>query len=305
MKIKREVKIGLMIIIGIALLIFGANYLKGVNLFTPTSHFYAKYDRIDGLMTSAPVKINGHKIGSVYEITYDFSQETPFTVVVSLDDDIQIPKGSVLELVDDGMLGGKCIQIILGKGNQGTLAPGDTLCSRIAGGMFDDIQNGLMPQLSDTILPHVDSLLVACRILVESQALENSLKSLEVITKNLEASSEKLNAMMSNDLPGIVANVDTITSNFVVTSQNLSSIDLAATIGQIDSTINNLQLITEKLNSTDGNLGKLLNDEALYNNINSTISSAEQLLTDIKAHPSRYINVSVFGGKSKDKSKNK
>ncbi len=302
MKINREFKIGLMIIVGITFLVFGVNYLKGVNIFTPSTYFYAKYKNIDGLMTSAPVRINGHTIGTVHEITYDFSQETPFVVVVSLDDDIQIPEGSILELSDDGLLGGKCMRIILNRETDKMLNPGDTIYSRVAGGMFDGLEEKLMPQISDQLLPHVDSLLIACKILIENKSLENSLKSLEVITKNLEVSSAKLNTMMSNDFPHIISNVDTITSNFATTSQNLSAIDFANTMNEIDATIKNLHEITAKLQSTDGTAGLLLNDKELYTNLNSTVESAEALLTDIKQNPSRYINVSVFG-KSKDNNK--
>jgi phospholipid/cholesterol/gamma-HCH transport system substrate-binding protein len=289
----REVKIGIMVIAGLAVLFFGVNYLKGINIFTPSNYFYAKYENIDGLTKSAPVKIKGYKVGQVHDIIYNFNDKYPFTVVVSLNDDLKLPKGSRLELFNDGIFGSKNAEIVLAQNSNQFYQPGDTLQSSSRSGIVDNIQETVLPEVKN-IIPEIDSLLVAVRILAENKALKSSLSSLEVSAKNLEQTSADLKNIMRNDVPAILGNVNTMTSNLSITSSNLSKVDFVKTVAQIDSTVSNIKSISAKINNENGTLGLLMNDKSLYTNLTNATNNANLLMIDLKANPSRYVHFSIF-----------
>lgn len=293
----REVKIALAFIITIVCIVVGINYLKGINVFEPGNRYYAKFDRLDGLVVSNNVMVRGYKVGQVSEITYDLSLEQPFTVTVLVDEAVKMPAGTQLVLRDDGLLGGKILDIVCGDDPTTFYASGDTIETRIDGGLMASVQE-LVPKLDGTIA-RVDSVLESLNDIAKSQELKNSLKSIESITTDLRVSSAKLKYVMNNQVPQIVSDVNTITGDLRKVSGDLKQIEFAELFARIDHTVNNLQIFSDKLNSNEGTIGKLMNDNALYNNINTTVNSVNDLVVDLKANPKRYVHFSLFGAREK------
>ncbi len=296
----REVKVGIMTVIAIFLLYFGLNFLKGVDVFKPISYYYAVYDDIGGLVPSSPVYIKGYKTGQVEEISYDFSKQNAFVVKISVEKNIRLPQGARIQLFDDGLMGGKAIQVVFDPytANQSMHISGDTLPSDKNNGLLASVAGSLMPKI-ENVARQTDSLLFSVRSLIESKNLKNSLASIETATNELALSSVKLKLMLNNDFPRILTDVNTLTSDFKIISGNLKKIDFAATFDKVDYTIRNLNIVTDKINNSEGSIGLLLNDKSLYQNLTNTAQSADKLIIDLKANPKRYINFSVFGSKSK------
>lgn len=295
----REVKVGIMAIVAIFVLYFGLDFLKGIDAFSPISYYYASYENIGGLVPSSPVYVKGYKVGQVEEVKYDFSKQNAFVIKISVSKDILLPKGAVVELFDDGLMGGKAIQLVYAPINnsQPMYASGDTVQSSVGGGLMAQLSGELLPKI-ESISTQADSLIRSVRVLIESKELNNSLASIESTTADLAVSSSQLKKMMSNDMPRILDNVNVLTTDFKQISGNLKKIDYAATFASIDRTIANLNLMTDKLNSTEGTIGLLLNNKDLYINLSNTASSADKLLIDLQKNPKRYVHFSLFGRKS-------
>ena len=295
----KEVKIGLMVIIAIFLLYFGINFLKGIDIFSPTRSYYSVYEKLDGLVTSSPVFIKGYKVGQVDKIQYDFSQQKSFIVKISIEKNIRLPEDTKIELFDNGLMGGKALQLILNQsGSQHYLQPGDTIPSQISVGLMGQITNSLLPKI-ESISSQADSLLTSLRKLSESEKINNSLTSLEETSANFAYSSKQLKNIMNNEIPVMIDNVNSLTTDFKAVSNNIKGIDFASTVGNIDQTINNLNLMSDKINNGEGTLGLLLTDKELYFNLANTTGSANNLLIDLKNNPKRYVHFSVFGSKTK------
>jgi len=295
---RREVKIGIMTIVAIFILYFGLNFLKGIDIFNPVSYYYAVYNNIGGLVPSAPVYIKGYKAGQVEEIKYDFMKEKSFLVKISMNKDINVPLGAEIELFDDGLMGGKAIQVVFKEyaSEQKLYKSGDTIPSSIGAGLLAQLSGELVPKI-ESVVSEADSTLRALRKVMESKELSNSLVSIETTTGQLALSSKKLNSLLSNDFPKIISDVNVMTSDFKQISGNLKKIDFASTFEQVDYTIKNLNLITDKINKSEGSIGLLLNDKNLYLNLTNTASSADNLLIDLKNNPKRYVHFSLFGSK--------
>lgn len=297
MKISQEFKIGIAFIAALVILIIGVNFLKGVNLFTPANHFYTTYEKVDGLVVSNAVYVKGYKVGQVKSIKYDFSKEVPFTVEISINKDVKLPEGTQMLMRDDGLLGGKVIDLVMPTNSNSFLANGATLEGEIGTGLMDAL-GGMVPQLEST-LAKLDSTMGAINELVHSDEINNMLASLDTTTTNLKRTSKKLNGIMDRDVPQLLANVNAVASDVKVVTNNLKDADIAAIIAKADSTIANVDQFVESLNSTDGTVGALLNDRALYNKITNTIDDADKLVVDLKANPKRYVHFSIWGGKEK------
>lgn len=297
---KKEVKIGLIGIVAIALLIFGINYLKGVRMFQGSSYYYVDYTDINGLAISSPVYASGYKIGLVRDIQYNHANPGHVTVEVELDENMQIPEGSIGELVTD-MLGTVKMNLKLNLQCKEYCQPGDTLPGIVNNGLMS-VAEGIMPKV-EQLVPKMDSILHSLNQLLANPALTATIENTERLTANLDVTARQLNLLMKNDLPQLTGRMVTIADNFTTISENLKTIDYAETFQKIDSTLQSVQLLTSKLNSKDNTIGLLFNDATLYNNLSSTTANAASLLEDLQAHPKRYVHFSLFGRKDKSEKK--
>ena len=296
----REVKVGIMAVIAVFVLYFGLNYLKGIDIFSPVSYYYGRYENIGGLVPSSPVFVKGFKVGQVEQIKYDFSKKESFVIKISVSKDIKLPKDTRIELYDEGIMGGKAIQLIYAPVDlsQAVHQPGDTIETKMGVGLMAQISGDLVPKI-ESISTQADSLIRSVRVLVENKNLNKSMASIERTTADLAVSSSQLKKMMNTDVPRILNNVDVMTTDFRQISGNLKKIDYQATFASIDHTIANLNLISEKMNSSEGTIGMLLNNKDLYINLSNTASSADKLLIDLQKNPKRYVHFSLFGSKTK------
>lgn len=297
--ITREVRVGFMVVVAIFVLYFGLNFLKGNDVFSSANNYYASYEDIGGLVVSSPVYIKGFKVGQVEEIKYDFSKKASFVVQISVSKDIQLPKDAIIQLYDEGLMGGKAVQIVFAPIKSTAMyAPNDTLPTNVSVGLMGQIAGDLMPKI-DAVATQADSLLRSVRHLAENKDLTKSLSSIQSTTADLAVTSSSLKKMMNKDVPQILDNVNTVTSDFKHISGNLRKIDFESTFASINHTIDNLNLITDKMNKGEGTIGQLLNNKDLYINLSNTASHADQLMIDLKNNPKRYVHFSVFGSKTK------
>ena len=297
-KISREFRVGLLAVTAVFVLYFGLNFLKGVDIFKSVNTYYGTYENIDGLVPSAPVYVKGLKVGQVEAVNYDFSKQTSFQVKISVNRDIQLPMGTRMELFDDGLMGGKAVQLVYEPYAVSTAMhqSGDTLVSTLGGGLLAELSGSLMPKI-ENIATQADSLLRSVRMLVDGQSVQNSLSSLETTTAELAVASASLRRMMNNEVPSVLRNVNALTGDFQLISSNLKTIDFAGTVQQVDLTVRDLRTITTGLANGQGSLGLLLNDPQLYQNLTNTANSADKLLIDLQTNPKRYVHFSLFGNK--------
>ena len=294
--ITKEVRIGIAGIIALCVLVYGINYLKGINMFKPSSYFYVKFKNVNGLAKSSPVFADGVRVGIVRDIYYDYNQAENVVVEVELDTELRIPKGSSAELTSE-LMGGVRMDILLANNPREKYAIGDTIPGKLNNGMMESVA-ALMPQI-EQMLPKLDSIMTSLNTILGDQSIPATLHSVEKMAANLEVTSGQLKVLMGRDIPQLTGKLNTLGDNFISISDNLKKIDYANTFNEIEQTLANVKIVTEKLNSKDNTVGLLLNDQQLYNNLNATTANAASLLEDLKEHPKRYVHFSLFGKKEK------
>ncbi len=295
----KEVKIALVALVGAVLLFFGMNFLKGLNIFASTSDYFIEFKDISGLSSSSPIYADGYQIGTVKDVIYDYSGEHPTRVVVAIDKDMRIPVGSTAEIVSD-VMGNIKVNILLANNPRERVMPGGTIAGDVNGGAFGKVA-AMVPTI-EKMLPKLDSILTSVNTLLADPALAQSLHNVQTITDNLTTSSAELHTLMkqiNRNVPTMMAKANSVLDNTDKLTGNLAALDLQSTKQQVDQTIANVQQLTAKLNSKDNTLGLLMNDASLYNNLNTTMRSADTLLVNLREHPKRYVHFSIFGKKDK------
>lgn len=295
----KEVKIALVAICGLVILFFGMNFLKGLNLFSSSNKYLISFKDISGLAASSPIYADGYKVGVVKSIIYDYNNTGGTVVEAEIDNRLRIPKGSSAEIVSD-MLGNVKVNLLLATNPRERVNPGETIQGGINDGALGKMKD-MIPTVMQ-ILPKVDSIVTSVNMLLANPAIAQSLQNVEAVTGNLTVTTRRLNnllATLEGSVPGMMTRTDSILHNANTLAKNLNQIDVAGTVARVDETLANVEKFTEQLNNNQGTLGLLMRDPALYNNLNSTMRSADSLLIDLKAHPKRYVHFSLFGRKDK------
>lgn len=299
MKLTKEIKIALVAIVGILVMYFGINFLKGMNLFSTNNAYYMTFDDIQGLGASTPIYADGYKVGTVDGLEYDYKENGPIKVKVDINKDLRIPQGSKAEIVKD-LMGNLQVNLLLANNPRERVEPGGIIPGAVNGGMMDKAAN-LIPVV-EKMLPKLDSILTSVNALLADPALAASLHNVETITSNLTVSTRELNTLMvglNKQVPGMIGKANGVLDNTNRLTANLASLDVQGTLNKVNQTLESAHQFTEKLNSNQGSLGLLMNDTKLYDNLTSTMSHADSLVIDLKAHPKRYVHFSVFGRKDK------
>lgn len=296
-KFNKEFAIGLSVIIAILILIFGIDYLKGINLFRPAHYYLAYYDNVDELTVSSPVLINGYKVGQVREVNFNYEKPGKVEVVMALDKNLQLPEGTVADL-GTTLLSGARIELTMGKG-PGMIPSGGEVPSGVKAGLMSSVQD-MLPAVTG-ILPKVDSLLYNLNLLVADPALTASIQRLDGITDNLLATTKGLNTTMTRQVPRLADNavrvtqsLDTIVGNIGELSYQLKTLPLNATVDNVNQLTANLSQFSRQLNDKNSTLGLLTSDPALYNRITQVSADIDSLLVDIKKNPKRYISIKLL-----------
>lgn len=303
----KEVKIALTAIVAAALLFFIINFFKGINLFSPTNHYVVRFDNVAGLTVSAPVYANGYPVGTVRSISYDYASRDRVMVDVELDDEMRIPAGTRAELASQ-MLGGVTMSLILGPNPADVLSLGDTVEGGVHQGAIEKLE-AMMPVI-ETMVPKIDSILTNINRLTGDPALAATLQNAAALTADLRTTTRQLNTLMENDVPQLTAHLNQIGANVETLSGNLAQVDVKGTVDNVNATLRDAQGFVQTMNSLtqnldskmradDNSLGLLLSDRQLYDNLNSTVRSADSLLIDLRQHPKRYVHFSLFGRKDK------
>ena len=295
----KEVKIAIVAICGLVILFFGMNFLKGLNLFSSANKYMISFKDISGLASSSPIYADGYKVGVVKNIIYDYNNTGGTMVEAEIDEKLRIPKGSSAEIVSD-MLGNVKVNLLLANNPRERVMPGETIQGGINDGALGQMKN-MIPTVMQ-ILPKIDSIVTSVNLLLANPAIASSLQNVETVTGNLTVTTRRLNSLLASlesSVPGMVTRTYSILHNANTLAKNLNQIDVAGTVARVDETLDNVEKFTEQLNNNQGTLGLLMRDPSLYNNLNSTMRSADSLLIDLKAHPKRYVHFSLFGRKDK------
>ena len=299
----REIKVGILAAICVFLLFFGFNFLKGVNIFSPTNSYHGVFTNLHGLEEQAAVYISGHKVGQVDKIHYDFTRDSAFTIDISINKDIALPSGTQMALISDGLLGGVAIELQLPSqspitNHQSPIEHGSFIPTTYVPGLVESLQGELLAHVDEAV-QNINQLIASLQDQVDGDHLKSALTNVDRVSKDLNAVSSDLKGMMQGQVPRIVNNADTAIANLNTIVADVQKADLKSTVARVDKTVDNVNALVSDVRSQEGTLGQLIYNKSLYNHIDATVISADSLLTDIKAHPKRYVQVSVFGKKEK------
>jgi phospholipid/cholesterol/gamma-HCH transport system substrate-binding protein len=306
LKITREIKTAILVIASILLFIWGYSFLKGRDLFTNYKTFYVEYKSVEGLAASAPVTLNGLVIGKVSSITIN-ENTGDLLVELQLKTDFPISKSSTASIYEPGFIGGKQIAINPNFNDKILAVDGQKLQGEIKLGLTDKVGDQLAPlqEKLEKIMTNTDKLISGINNVLDKNGQENLKVSLAELSKTIEQfhkATVSINTLLDDNkvqIQGAVKNFNKITGDFSKISDSLSKADLGQTVKNLNKTLAKVDGIMSGLESGKGSMGKLLKDEAFYENIKATTKELELLLQDIRLAPTRYVNVSLFGKKNK------
>ena len=287
----KEVKIALSVILSLVVLYVGVQFLKGINVTKPANHYYVTFNNVQDLMVSSPVTVEGFKVGLVHEMQYDYENNGQVRVMLNLDKQLRIPKGSKI-ILTKSLLGNATIVIEMNPYVSEYYTSGDVIEGMVASDMLSNV-SAMIPQI-EALIPKLDSILVGVQTLVNDPALSTSISRLDNITADLAASSQSLSRVMRYDVPTVLSTANTVLCRVDTFATTLNNLPLQNTISSVNNIAGNLELTTARLNATDNTLGLLLNDHYLYDRLTGTVSSLDSLLIDIRLRPKRYVHFSVF-----------
>ena len=303
MKFSREIKVGILAAICVFLLFFGFNFLKGVNIFSPTNSYHGTYYNLHNLEEQAAVYIRGHRVGQVDKIHYDFTQDSAFVIDISINKDIILPHGTQMALISDGLLGGVAVELQMpdqAADVQASIPHGAFLPTTFVPGLVESLQGELLAHVDEAV-QDVDSLIAELQDQVADDHLKSALTNVDRISGNLSNVSADLKRLMNTQVPRIVNNADTAVANLNVVVADIKAADLKATVARVDNAVDGVNGLIADVRSQDGTIGQLIYNKSLYNHIDATVVSADSLIVDLKANPKRYVHFSLFGKKDKKK----
>lgn len=312
-KISKYTKLGFLLLACLTILVWGINYLKGIDLFKRNTNYYVVYEKIDGLLESGSVTINGFQVGQVSEIQLLSDNSGRLLVTLSLHGDYKIAKGSVAKIVSSDIMGTKSIKLMIEPSNS-YYQPNDTIPGATESDLKEQVSMQVLPlkQKAEELIASLDSALTVVTYVFNQRTRDNLMQSFENINRtvaNVESASAELNKIISSGkVNSIVTNLDGITTtinqnseqissiikNLSSLSDSLSKLNISPVFAEITSSVEGLNKIIQKLNTTDSSAGLLINDPVLYQNLNSLASSLDLLLKDVRSNPKRYVHFSAF-----------
>lgn len=293
----REILIGLILVVSLAILFVGIDFLKGINVFKSSNLYYVSFTDVSGLSEAAPVTLNGMKVGQITDLQYDYENPGHVLVEINLDSEVKLPKGTSM-VKTASLLGMSGLAIDMAAGNV-YYERGDKLEGKSQEDMLAGIAENVLPKIVE-MLPKLNSILSNVDSLVANPALAQAITRLDGISQNLEIMTSRLAATSKNINP-VVSNVNGITEDLAVVSEDLKQLSaelkglpLSETMDNVKVTTANLNQLTTKINGKESSLGLLLNDKGLYNHIDSTVCSLDSILIDLKANPKKYVQFKLF-----------
>lgn len=305
MKLTREIKTAILVILSIVLFLWGFNFLKGKNLFDTSKKLFVIYENVSGLTTAAPVTINGLKVGKVNNIS--FEPNGNLLVELEITTDFPISKSSIAEIHDTGLVGGREIEIKLNLEDKNQTQSGDYLKPSNKLGLTDALAQQIEP-LKDKVeklLDEANVLFANVNEILDEKTkanLKNSIAELNNTMTEFSGVAKNANTMLEENktkLDATFSNLDKTTANFASISDSLAKADLGKTVKNLEKTLANVDKLMADMEAGKGTMGKLMKDDAMYNNFSKTSKELELLLQDLRLNPTRYVNVSLFGKKNK------
>jgi phospholipid/cholesterol/gamma-HCH transport system substrate-binding protein len=305
LKITKEIKAGILVIASISLFIWGYSYLKGKDILDNYKTFFVKYDNVEGLAATAPITINGLVIGQVAGIKLQPNGE--ILVQLQIKNDFPFSKSSVVAIYEPGLIAGRQLQIIPNFNDKTVAVSGDTLTSSVKKGLTDLVGDKLGPlqQKIEKMVVNADLLLTNLNEVLDAKSKENLKNSISNLSKTIEGLNSVVanaNSIISNNKGNIdktLSNLNKVSTDFSKISDSLSKANFTKVVNDLEKTLSNVDKIMNDVQSGKGSLGKIVKDDALYNNLEKTSKELELLLQDLRLNPTRYINVSLFGKKNK------
>lgn len=306
MKLTREIKTAILVISSISLFIWGYSFLKGKDIFTNYKTFYVEYDNVEGLATSAPVTLNGLNIGKINTISLD-KNTGKLMVELQLNTDFPISKSSVATIYEPGFIGGKQIAIYPNLDDKILAVDGQKLIGNTKLGLTASVGNKLEPiqEKLEKLMQNADNLITGLNNILDKKGQQDIKITLEELSQTIaefHKASTSVNTFLDENkgqINGVVANFNKVSNDFSKISDSLSKADIGKTVKNLQKTLTTVDQIMSNLQSGKGTMGKILHDEALYNNLAKTSKELELLLQDVRLYPTRYVNVSLFGKKNK------
>ncbi len=300
MKLKKETKIGIFIVVILSAIIVLINFLRGNDLFRSSIDLLSVYENVEGLNPSSPVYIKGFKAGSVVSIKYD-KEAGNYIVKLNIKDEFEIPKDSKTEIYSADILGSRAIRITLGT-SSAIAKTGDTLKGYVIQDMLSQIINGILP-LSGQIEVLINNLNEAIsnvnKILDEQTrsdissiltGIKNSIDNIEYITAKIKGSTPEINELITN--------LNTLTQQLNLSADKLNgtldTVDQELKEAQIKETITKLRTLIEKIQDPQGSIGKMITTDSLHNSINNLSIDIDSLVKKIERNPKKYLKISVF-----------
>ena len=304
MRLSKEIKAAFFVLTTILIFIFGFNFLKGSSLLDRQKTIYAVYDEVDGLLVGANVMINGLSIGNVTELDF-LPNSTKILVTLKVKDKLNFSSKSTASIYETGVLGGLAISIEPVFERESIVKTGDTLNSSVRPGLTELINRQIEPlsrQLQSTITS-VDSIFTGASNVLNRQTQEEIKESINVLTSAIKAINnssiiiEETLTSKSSQINNTIDNFEKISSNLSEVSYELNSFGLSDLLSNLEVSVEGISSVVNKLDSNNSTIGKLINEDEVYNNLNSSIESLNNLIIDIKENPKKYIHFSVFGRK--------
>lgn len=298
MKIRNEVKIGLVAVLAFVLAYLGINFLKGIRLFQPDNSYTVRLTNLNGAAVATPVMISGYKVGSVQVVNFGYDAKRGYgaDLVLGLDPGVQIPKGSTIRVKTNMLSGAELVITAPEKPMPGFLMSGDSIPVNQTEDLMATLTDKMLPQVMG-MLPEITALLERLNKVAANPAIDSMLINLNKSSMELNRAMAQVNQTMK-PMPELMGNMNTFSKSLTVVGKRAEELRLDSLMANLNATTNNLRAMSEQLKSTEGTLGKLATDPSLYNRLDSLASSADALMQDLKANPKRYVHFSIFGRKS-------
>ena len=311
-RLSKEFLTGFIFLLSIVLLIYGIKFLKGIDIFNSNKTYFSVYSNVNGLQVGSNITLNGFNVGIVNDIIL-FNDNKELLVSFSLNKIDSIPDNSNFKIINQDLMGTKGVSLILG--NSVSYANfGDTITSSVENSLQDEVNAQILPlkNKAEELIGSVDSLLTIVTAVLNKNTrenLSNSISSLDQTFLLMSKTMVKVDSLVyfnDNRISKILSNIEAISSNINNNNNNIKQIIenvslITDSIAKSDiiSFVQNINELTSNISNGKGSLGKLINDDAFYNNLEKSSAEMNQLIEDIKNNPSRYVNFSILGGAKK------
>jgi phospholipid/cholesterol/gamma-HCH transport system substrate-binding protein len=324
--VKKEVKVGIVVLVAIGVFIYGFNFLRGNNLFNPQRKLYATYAKVDGLLEANPLLLNGYKVGQVNKIELR-EKNGKYEVLVTffLSSDVEIPDSSIARIVSSDLLGSKAVNLVFS--NKKTFVEnGGYLKGESEEGLQQAVDKRIAPlqKKAEALISSIDSVMQVVTQVMNADVRRNLITSFESIKNTittLEHTTYKVDTLLSSQqyaIANIIQKVNSITNNieqnnaqltnvihnFSDISDSLAKADVKKTIEETNRSLAQANELLAQINSGQGSIGKMIKNDSLYNNLNKSAEDLDKLVKDLRINPERYVHISVFGRKDRNKPKN-